>query len=214
MASFVGRIQRLLRTLGCYGAVARRHRDDLGALLRCVRTHACAGRGARRKIDRPGALPLPSQHDGHCASCYMQDLFTSETARGKGVGRALIDEVYEEARVAGAPRVYWQTHETNAHGHAALRQGRGALRLSRLSQAVLTRSLWGFHAAFGDEARATIECCIGPGPIEEDDDAVAEADQEPQMREAPQQPGEEAASAACGRDRRRAALRPIVARLP
>ena len=46
-------------------------------------------------------------------SCYMQDLFTSETARGKGIGRALIDEVYEQARVAGAPRVYWQTHETN-----------------------------------------------------------------------------------------------------
>ena len=50
-------------------------------------------------------------------------------------------------------------------------------------------------AAFGDEAGATIECCIGPGPIEEDDDAVAEADEEPEMREAPQQPGEKAGEA-------------------
>ena len=46
-------------------------------------------------------------------TCYMQDLFTSEAARGKGMGRALINEVYEQARLAGAPRVYWHTHETN-----------------------------------------------------------------------------------------------------
>ncbi|MHC2331858.1 GNAT family N-acetyltransferase [Bradyrhizobium sp. USDA 4454] len=45
--------------------------------------------------------------------CYLQDLFTSEAARGKGVGRALINGVYAQARLAGSPRVYWQTHETN-----------------------------------------------------------------------------------------------------
>jgi len=46
-------------------------------------------------------------------NCYLQDLFTTEAARGKGVARALITEVYERARLAGSPRVYWQTHETN-----------------------------------------------------------------------------------------------------
>lgn len=46
-------------------------------------------------------------------SCYLQDLFTVEAARGKGVGRALIEAVYRCADVAGAKRVYWQTHETN-----------------------------------------------------------------------------------------------------
>ena len=46
--------------------------------------------------------------------CYLSDLFTSEAARGKGVGRALIEAVYEQARPAGSPRVYWQTHETNS----------------------------------------------------------------------------------------------------
>ena len=46
-------------------------------------------------------------------TCYLQDLFTSEAARGKGVGRALISGVYDAARRAGSPRVYWQTHETN-----------------------------------------------------------------------------------------------------
>ncbi|MES5487908.1 GNAT family N-acetyltransferase [Bradyrhizobium sp. INPA03-11B] len=46
-------------------------------------------------------------------TCYLQDLFTSKAARGKGVGRALINGVYTQARLAGSPRVYWQTHETN-----------------------------------------------------------------------------------------------------
>jgi len=46
-------------------------------------------------------------------TCYLQDLFTGQAARGKGVGRALIEGVYEQAELAGARRVYWQTHETN-----------------------------------------------------------------------------------------------------
>lgn len=50
--------------------------------------------------------------------CYLQDLFTTEGARGKGVARALIGGVYDRARLAGAFRVYWQTHETN---HTAVR---------------------------------------------------------------------------------------------
>ena len=46
-------------------------------------------------------------------TCYLQDLFTAEAARGRGVGRALIEAVYAAARRAGSPRVYWQTHESN-----------------------------------------------------------------------------------------------------
>lgn len=46
-------------------------------------------------------------------SLYLQDLFTTTDARGKGVGRALIEAVYGAARAQGLPRVYWQTHETN-----------------------------------------------------------------------------------------------------
>jgi GNAT superfamily N-acetyltransferase len=51
-------------------------------------------------------------------NCYLQDLFTSAAARGKGVGRALIHGVYDQAKRAGGSRVYWQTHETN---HTAMR---------------------------------------------------------------------------------------------
>ena len=46
--------------------------------------------------------------------CYLQDLFTAADARGGGVGRALIEAVYDAARAAGSTRVYWLTHETNA----------------------------------------------------------------------------------------------------
>src|SRR5262245_35704824 len=47
-------------------------------------------------------------------TCYLQDLFTAAEARGQGIGRRLIEAVYGRARDAGASRVYWQTHETNA----------------------------------------------------------------------------------------------------
>ncbi|HEX3891818.1 MAG TPA: GNAT family N-acetyltransferase [Terracidiphilus sp.] len=47
-------------------------------------------------------------------NCYLQDLFTLDSARGKGVGRALIEEVYRRGQRAGSSRLYWHTHETNA----------------------------------------------------------------------------------------------------
>lgn len=50
--------------------------------------------------------------------CYLQDLFVAEDSRKLGLGRALIEAVYREAREAGASRVYWLTHETNATARA------------------------------------------------------------------------------------------------
>jgi GNAT superfamily N-acetyltransferase len=46
--------------------------------------------------------------------CYLNDLFVSDAARGLGIGRALIEAVYTQAKAAGAERVYWLTHTTNA----------------------------------------------------------------------------------------------------
>ena len=46
-------------------------------------------------------------------TCYLQDLFTLPAARGRGVGRALIESVYVRAREKGLQRVYRQTHESN-----------------------------------------------------------------------------------------------------
>jgi len=47
-------------------------------------------------------------------SCYLQDLYVSDAARGRGIGRRLIEQVAAHAREAGAGRLYWQTHESNA----------------------------------------------------------------------------------------------------
>ncbi|KYQ95988.1 GNAT family acetyltransferase [Serratia plymuthica] len=46
-------------------------------------------------------------------NCYLQDLFTDEEARGKGVAKALINAVYARAESLALPRVYWHTHEIN-----------------------------------------------------------------------------------------------------
>jgi len=50
--------------------------------------------------------------------CYLQDLFTAEAARGRGVGRALIEAVYEAGRRQGASRVYWHTQDGNTTARA------------------------------------------------------------------------------------------------
>ena len=49
-------------------------------------------------------------------TCYLQDLFTQSSERGRGVGRQLIQGVYDAVRRAGGQRVYWQTHTTNSAG--------------------------------------------------------------------------------------------------
>jgi GNAT superfamily N-acetyltransferase len=46
--------------------------------------------------------------------CYLEDLFVADDARGLGLGRALIEAVYQKAEAAGASRVYWLTQSSNA----------------------------------------------------------------------------------------------------
>ena len=51
-------------------------------------------------------------------ACYLQDLFTAEDVRNRGVARALIDAVAEEARKRGAIKYYWLTKEDNLPARA------------------------------------------------------------------------------------------------
>ncbi|QLC77488.1 GNAT family N-acetyltransferase [Pseudomonas sp. LPB0260] len=46
--------------------------------------------------------------------CYLQDLFIAKDLRSSGVGRQLIEHVYDQAHQADCARVYWLTHESNS----------------------------------------------------------------------------------------------------
>ena len=70
--------------------------------------------------------------------CYLQDLYVGEAERGGGVGHALIAAVVAAAKDAGAARVFWNTHETNAvarrlYDAVAERSGFIQYRVDRLS---------------------------------------------------------------------------------
>lgn len=45
--------------------------------------------------------------------CYLQDLFVDQHSRIKGLGRKLIEAVYQKAAERECSLVYWLTHETN-----------------------------------------------------------------------------------------------------
>lgn len=51
-------------------------------------------------------------------ACYLQDLYTAEDSRGRGVAAALIDAVGADARARGAAKFYWMTKEDNAQARA------------------------------------------------------------------------------------------------
>ncbi len=63
-------------------------------------------------------------HHHHCSTwvigedCYLEDLFVSSAARGKGVGRALLDDLKALAAARGYHRLYWHTDEGNARARA------------------------------------------------------------------------------------------------
>lgn len=48
--------------------------------------------------------------------CYLQDLYADPEISGKGIGRALIQAVYDAADAAGSSSVYWLTQEFNYTG--------------------------------------------------------------------------------------------------
>jgi len=45
--------------------------------------------------------------------CYLEDLFVDPNIRGKGVGRALMEKVFDLAKEKKSKRVYWTTQEFN-----------------------------------------------------------------------------------------------------
>jgi GNAT superfamily N-acetyltransferase len=45
--------------------------------------------------------------------CYLEDLFVEESHRGKGIGRALIEDLIALSRERGWSRLYWHTETDN-----------------------------------------------------------------------------------------------------
>lgn len=45
--------------------------------------------------------------------CYLEDLFVDQQGRGKGAGRALLDDLISLCRQNGWSRLYWHTAEDN-----------------------------------------------------------------------------------------------------
>lgn len=56
-------------------------------------------------------MTISTSDDG--PRCYLQDLFADLSVRGKGIGRALIQAVYEDADQHNASQTYWLTAEDN-----------------------------------------------------------------------------------------------------
>lgn len=53
--------------------------------------------------------------------CWLEDLFVREAARGRGVGRALVEAAFERARERGCGRIELDVNEDNAAALALYR---------------------------------------------------------------------------------------------
>lgn len=75
------------------------------------------------------------------AACYLENLFVEPDSRGRGIGRALIENLIERAESEGWARLYWMTREGNTTAR-------------RLYDALATRDDFIRYAiAFGDAPR-------------------------------------------------------------
>ncbi len=68
--------------------------------------------------------------------CYLEDLYVSPTARGQGIGEALIKATYAEADRRGASKTYWTTEAANTTARRVYD------RVARVTENVVYRRTW------------------------------------------------------------------------
>lgn len=93
-----------------------RYDETWRALIADERVHGLAARVDGRMVGI--AHYLFHAQTWSADNCYLQDLFTTEDARGRGVASALIDAVAAAARARGAAKYYWLTKADNDRARA------------------------------------------------------------------------------------------------
>jgi GNAT superfamily N-acetyltransferase len=93
-----------------------RYDETWRALMRNERVHGLGARLGGRLAGIAHYLFHAQTWSSDC--CYLQDLFTAEDARGRGVASALVDAVAQEARKGGAVQFYWLTKQDNEQARA------------------------------------------------------------------------------------------------
>ena len=73
--------------------------------------HGIGGRDGDQLLGIAHFLTHP--HTNAADVCYLQDLFTDPAARGRGVGRALIEHIANWASQRGCSSLYWRTRDSN-----------------------------------------------------------------------------------------------------
>ena len=73
--------------------------------------------------------------------CWLEDLFVEESARRRGLGRALVEAAFERARARGAHRIELDTNETNTTA-IALYEACGFSTMSKSGGALSGRDLF------------------------------------------------------------------------